>query len=335
MKITGTFIDEITHDIPSSNWGEREWEADFQAMKYIGIDTVIIIRNGYRNLATFNSKVLSSNFDMINAPIDLLELFLSLSDKYGINLFFGTYDSGKYWMNGDYQREVDINKAFTEEVNDKYGHHPSFQGWYISHEIDTYNPDVMNVYRQLGNHLKGLRDIPILISPYIHGKKQFAEDPTSLEQHKESWDKVFAEIRDCVDIVAFQDGNVDYAELYDYLLVNSKLAKKYQLTGWTNVETFDRDVLIKFPPINWPALCHKMDAATRSGVDKMITFEFSHFMSPFSIYPAARHLYDRYCESVGLTPLNAGVESDTIRLGEILSDRLENSIADTSALSNM
>ena len=26
MKITGTFLDEISHDIPHQNWGEREWE---------------------------------------------------------------------------------------------------------------------------------------------------------------------------------------------------------------------------------------------------------------------------------------------------------------------
>jgi hypothetical protein len=25
LRITGTFIDEITHDIPPQNWGRREW----------------------------------------------------------------------------------------------------------------------------------------------------------------------------------------------------------------------------------------------------------------------------------------------------------------------
>ena len=33
MLITGTFIDEISHDIPHQNWGESEWEQDFQHMK--------------------------------------------------------------------------------------------------------------------------------------------------------------------------------------------------------------------------------------------------------------------------------------------------------------
>jgi hypothetical protein len=55
MKITGTFIDEITHDIPSANWGPEEWRADFETMQEIGIDTVILIRAGYKDRMTFES----------------------------------------------------------------------------------------------------------------------------------------------------------------------------------------------------------------------------------------------------------------------------------------
>ncbi len=38
IPITGTFLDEISHDIPSQNWGHEEWERDFQAMKAIGFE---------------------------------------------------------------------------------------------------------------------------------------------------------------------------------------------------------------------------------------------------------------------------------------------------------
>ena len=54
MRITGTFLDEITHDIPSQNWGPDEWAADFDVMGRIGIDTVILIRAGYRDRAVFD-----------------------------------------------------------------------------------------------------------------------------------------------------------------------------------------------------------------------------------------------------------------------------------------
>lgn len=48
MKITGTFLDEISHDIPHQNWGADEWDRDFRAMRAISIDTVVMIRCGYR-----------------------------------------------------------------------------------------------------------------------------------------------------------------------------------------------------------------------------------------------------------------------------------------------
>ena len=28
LRITGTFLDEISHDIPHQNWGEKEWDQD-------------------------------------------------------------------------------------------------------------------------------------------------------------------------------------------------------------------------------------------------------------------------------------------------------------------
>ena len=33
LRITGTFLDEISHDIPHQNWGEKEWDRDFRHMR--------------------------------------------------------------------------------------------------------------------------------------------------------------------------------------------------------------------------------------------------------------------------------------------------------------
>lgn len=294
--ITGTFLDEISHDIPSASWGIVEWDADFRAMKRIGIDTVILIRSGYRDVATFDSRVLRRHHPALIASQDLMDIYLRLADKYEMDFFYGTYDSGHFWHRGDHQSEVDINKALADEVWERYGHHDSFKGWYISHEIPTHYEPVMNVYSDIAAHLKGIKDLPILISPYIKGRKQF-DDPISLNEHEKEWEQVFARIQGKVDIVAFQDGNVDYAELGDYLSVNSALASKYGIRCWSNVESFDRDMPIKFYPLDWRKLQFKIEASLAARVDKLITFEFSHFMSPNSIYPSARQVYKRYCEN--------------------------------------
>jgi hypothetical protein len=53
---------------------------------------------------------------------------------------------------------------------------------------------------------------------------------------------------------------------------------------------------IDFLPINWQNLRYKIEAAAKAGVAKLITFEFSHFLSPHSIYPSAHTLHRRYRE---------------------------------------
>lgn len=294
--ITGTFLDEITHDIPSQNWGRKEWAQDFDAMKAIGIDTVILIRAGYRDRATFDSKVLCRNQSMLPAMADLVDLFLQEAERCGMKFFFGTYDSGQHWISGEYQAEADLNKSFCDEVVERYGDRKAFAGWYISHEINTFNEGMMKVYLQLSGHLRQLKKLPILISPYIKGVKQFGTDAIDLKQHINEWRNVFQALQGNVDIVAFQDGHVSYRDLPEYLKANQELAQACNIETWSNVESFDRDMPIKFPPLDFRNLQYKVEQASAAGVSKLITFEFSHFMSPNSCYHSARNLYERYKE---------------------------------------
>ena len=120
MKITGTFLDEISHDIPHQNWGEKEWNADFANMRSIGIDTVIMIRSGYRKFITYPSKYLIGK-GCYKPSTDLLDLFLRLADKHGMKFYFGLYDSGHYWDTGDMSKETEYNRYVIDEVWENYG----------------------------------------------------------------------------------------------------------------------------------------------------------------------------------------------------------------------
>jgi hypothetical protein len=88
VRITGTFLDEITHDIPSQNWGPEEWAADFDVMRQIGIDTVIIIRAGYQHQAIFNAWSLFEHRPMLPVRENLGQLFLDLAQANGMRLFW-------------------------------------------------------------------------------------------------------------------------------------------------------------------------------------------------------------------------------------------------------
>ena len=305
MRITGTFIDEISHDIPHQNWGRAEWDQDFAHMKSIGIDTVIMIRSGYRRFITYPSPWLQKEYGCYAPSEDLVEMFLQLAEKHGLKFYFGLYDSGRYWDSGNMQHEIDANRYVIDEVWSKYGHYSSFGGWYLSMEISRKTKGVAAAFRVLGEQCKSVsNNLPTLISPWIDGKKAVMassatlskSDVVSLQEHEREWDEIFHEIHHAVDAVAFQDGHIDYHELEDFFTVNKKLADRYGMQCWTNAESFDRDMPIKFLPIKFEKLRLKLEAARKAGYDKAITFEFSHFMSPQSAYLQAGHLFNRYKE---------------------------------------
>jgi hypothetical protein len=303
--IKGTFLDEISHDIPHQNWGREEWDKDFGFMKEVGIEMVVMIRCGYRKWITYPSDVLQQQEGAHVPYTDLLKMFLELSEKHGLQFYFGLYDSGKYWTGGQYDKEVSINKAVIDEVWETYGHYHAFKGWYITQEISRKSNKIIDLYASLGRYCKNVSGgLTTMISPYIDGIKnisQYSADTVkssgiSLERHKADWGDIFAGIKDAIDVVAFQDGHVDYDELFDFLSLNKELAERCGIECWTNVEAFDRDMPIKFLPIKWDKLHFKLEMARKAGIEKAMMFEFSHFMSPQSAYLQAGHLYNRYSE---------------------------------------
>lgn len=305
MKITGTFLDEISHDIPHQNWGREEWDTDFGYMKSVGIDTVIMIRSGYRRFVTYPSVYLQTTFGCYEPPVDLVQMYLELAEKHGMKFYFGLYDSGHYWDTGNLQYEIDANRYVIDEVWQKYGHFKSFGGWYLSMEISRRTRGATDAFRTLGMQCKGVSGgLPTFISPWIDGKKAVMaasaglskDDAVSIREHEQEWSEIFDGVQGAVDAVAFQDGHIDYHELDSFFEVNKKMADRFGLECWTNAESFDRDMPIKFLPIKFEKLRLKLEAASRAGYDKAITFEFSHFMSPQSAYPQAGHLYNRYRE---------------------------------------
>jgi len=316
LPITGTFLDEISHDIPHQNWGYREWDADFAHMKAIGIDMVVMIRAGHRKFITYPSKHLISR-GCYRPSVDLVELFLTLADKYAMKFFFGLYDPGDHWDTlASMTSYGEVNRYVVDEVWKAYGHHKSFAGWYISSEIGRQRGDCIRVIERMGRDCKAVSGgLPTFISPWIDGKKaisawdsKVAKDKgVSVSVHEREWTEILDGIHGAVDCCAFQDGFLDFDEQDAFFAVNKRLCEKFGMQCWMNAETFDRDMPIKFLPIKFDKLRLKLEVAARCRMDKVITFEFSHFMSPQSAYPQAGHLYDRYREYFNPTPPGGGV----------------------------
>jgi uncharacterized protein DUF4434 len=299
--ITGTFIDEITWDIPSQNWGEKQWSQDFDAMKAIGIDTVIIIRASMRNLSIFPSKVLG----ITDGP-DLAQMFLDQAHRCGMKLFFPTHESGALkpdWSN--WKEDWEITQKFLPEVMERYGDHPAFHGWYIAPENCYHTPGLMEIYQRYSGLMKELTpEKPVLISPWYPSDVYVKETKeVRQESFRRDWRKILSAVPD-IDICAFQDGACTCSdqteptyELADFIEGAAEVCGEFNKEIWNNAESFGRTLPIKFPPIDWRYLKQKMEV-TDPYVTKHITFEFSHFMSPNSVWPSARNLYERYCEEI-------------------------------------
>ena len=304
IRLTATFLDEISDDIPHQNWGVEEWDRDFAAMKETGIDTVVMIRCGARKFIAYPSKILMEEEGCHEPPVDLVDMFLSLAEKYGMRYFFGTYTRRKNGENTaeEIERSWDQERRLIDEAWERYGHRKAFAGWYLAKEILYREPAVIAEFRRYGEHCKKISgNLPILISPAMWGRKAWDQnDPNARDlnfrAHEQMWDEIMSEIAGLVDIIAFQDGHVTYEELPEALRINKRLADKYGIELWTNTESFDRDMPIRFLPIKWEKMRLKLLAAEQAGIEHAMTFEFSHFMSPNSCYLAAGNLRRRYLE---------------------------------------
>jgi hypothetical protein len=303
LGVTGTFIDEISCDIPSQNWGRREWEQEFDTYAEYGLDTVILIRAGMGSRLACPSVVIEGHLPTLPVYVDLVQLFLTLAEERGLAFYFGLYDSDYHWHRYDWEAEVAINREFIAEMWDRYGQSPAFRGWYLPHETTDSSLRIIDINTRLAEAIRQVSDLPILVSPYYMGRADIAGQrdhrtlPRSAEEHGRVWAEIFRHYSGLVTHCAFQDATADLLQLDAFTRATAEAANGSGIALWSNLETFDRDMPIRFPPTDWRKLAHRLDVV-QPYVEKVITFECAHFLSPHSMWPSARLLFDRYQEFV-------------------------------------
>lgn len=289
--ITGTFIDEITYDIPSSNWTNEQWAQDLDYMKEVGIDTLIVMRSVFYDKCIYPSKIFST---LKKQDEDFAGFILEEAAKRGMQVFMGMYISNLTWNDGDYQFEVEQNKKFLKEFLGRYKDMPAFKGWYIPQEGGSraYNlKETMGAIAKLCKEVTP--DKPVLISPFFRGRNHAPNDYFTPKYTEKLWMEILSEGGQYIDYCAFQDGTVPLDEYDEYLAAIKRVCDYYDIKLWANVETFERDVRQMYFPIPFDVLRRKIEIAEKH-VEKCITFEFSHFLSPQSIFPSAKNLNTLY-----------------------------------------
>lgn len=290
-QITGTFIDEITYDIPSSNWSKQQWKDELAIMRGIGIDTLIFIRGGLGAKTIFPCECLRTT-----DREDFAGLILHEAAKYNMKVYFGLYISNIDWNHGDAKTEIKLNQPFIKEVYSRYGNLPSFEGWYIPHETSKNILHIADLMEGLGEHCKECDPSKkVLISPFFESELLSPNNYLTPDQHFEEWQGILERAGQFIDICAFQDGTAPIEQMPAYYSAVKRLCEQFGMSLWVNAETFERDVRCMYYPIPFTDLQQKL-AIHGDYAEKIITFEFSHFMSPQSIYPSAHNLFERYKE---------------------------------------
>ncbi|MBQ8292162.1 MAG: DUF4434 domain-containing protein [Clostridia bacterium] len=289
--ITGTFIDEITYDIPSSNWTEEQWAADLDNMKAVGMDTLVFIRGAFDGKCLYPSKIFPT---LKEENEDFAGFIMREAAKRDMQVYLGMYISSVTWRVGDYKNEIAKNKLFLAEALERYGDISSFKGWYIPHEGSRNTFNLKETMQGLAALCKDKTpEKSVMISPFYQGRGLNDGAVFSPERTVDEWNNIWEKSGKDIDICAFQDGTASLDEYEGYLAAMKKLCKAHNIRFWTNVETFERDVRRMYYPIPFDVLRKKL-AIAEGYVEKSITFEFSHFLSPQSIYPSARNLNTLY-----------------------------------------
>ncbi|MBO4861260.1 MAG: DUF4434 domain-containing protein [Clostridia bacterium] len=293
--ITGTFIDDVTYDIPCSNWTYEEWAKDLDNMAEVGIDTLIFARAVFCGKCIYPSKIFPTLRDEDD---DFAGFILKEAAKRDMTVFVGGYISNLTWNNGDWKNEIAQNKKFIKEFLSRYGDIPSFKGWYVPHE--GYDR-ILNLKETMGGLAALYKDATpekkVLVSPFFRSAVTSAE-PFTPERTAEEWDFIWEKCGKDIDFCAFQDGTAPLDELAAYVSAVKTVCDKHGIALWSNVETFERDVRRLYYPIPFDQLKRRIKAV-EGIVEKLITFEFSHFLSPQSIYLSARNLNRQYREYYG------------------------------------
>lgn len=169
-------------------WGEMMHAQNNLGMNIIVIQEVYrnseayahkhnIEKEGYKGIPYYPSDLYPGRVDI--AANDALEAVFAQADKDGMNVFVGI---GMYAWFDFSDGSLEWHKKVADEIWAKYGHHPSFYGWYISEEqdgglgTDVDKKNIVNFFKEFKAHIRQYApDKPVMLATNSHNLRG-AED---------------------------------------------------------------------------------------------------------------------------------------------------------------
>lgn len=276
--ISGTFL---SLDFSNAKFDPGSWEEEFTAMKKLGMDLIVV-----RPYVS----------DMKDPMYPVLDELFAEANRQGIKVMLGSYSNRNYqWTNlGKKVLEESLKKVKSDldALYDRYGDNEAFYGWYIADEIDE--KDLVSTrfdtttwyYSEQVNYMKYLTpNKPILLSP------SYDANATSPSWWAKKYDEFLEIVK--IDILGPQDSigaQRSTPELSALFYGGfAEAAKKHNVILWADVEIFDIKTWHPAPI----ELVKQQLFAVEPHVEKVIIFEFNHYMNPYRS-ARTRILYEDY-----------------------------------------
>jgi hypothetical protein len=140
----------------------------FRNQMYVGKHNME--REGYKGLAFYPSRLFPGRMPV--AANDPLEAIFEQSDRLGMHVFAPV---GMYAWFDFTPGSLAWHLRVADELWERYGHHPSFYGWYVSEEIDgslgdpKQRRDIVNFFKAFREHVRSKApDKPVMLASNCH-----------------------------------------------------------------------------------------------------------------------------------------------------------------------
>lgn len=300
MRDGSKFISgSIFQPVYGQGWTQSDWEAEFDRMKDVGMDHLILQWTIQKDTETkevyFRSSVYTSDAGwFVPNDHDMLNDLLTAAQNKGIDVWVGINWSDDWWAKAgtDFawlDREAEFAVNVVRDIwnsPEGYKNKASFKGWYLPWEIDNVNYMSPVQQRHLREALKTVVSYtktntgkPMMISPF------FADgDGQTKSQWTAMWQYLLDETEGAdIDIVALQDGiGVHHASIDsigDWLRATK--AATDTNTGcqlWANIETFEEVASGVYHPAEIEKIIAQIDAESPIA-EKLTCFSFNAFQS--------------------------------------------------------
>ena len=226
--LQGTFIQLLDSQ---AAWKESDWKQLFDYFKMLQLSQMVVQWSMYDNTAFYPSANFKSS---ANSP---LEWILQMADEAGMHVMIGLAHDTQYWekiSHGQKEKEAYLSTALARsatvarEVEPLARKFRSFQGWYITEEVDDLNWVKPESSDALFFHLQQLSTFLHVLTPGAQiGISGFANRSTAPEAVEQFWTALLKKSK-FISILYFQDGigakKLQLENLADYLAAVQKAA---------------------------------------------------------------------------------------------------------------